>query len=204
MVKLSSIGTGLRNNGRLGKEEEESGLDIKLHEQHKLHDDNGGYSLIELVVVLAITAIIMSTVFYSIILVFSANAKSCVNNIERSIGDCKVTTMGRADAYMVLFRDNEGNVYTQMHITKSDGTVTDEEPQKVGTSKVDVGYTPKNGTETALLPGDSIEIRFDRSNGGFKADAGGRLYEEIYVRGGSKDFRITMTELTGKSRVVAQ
>ena len=65
MVKLSSIGTGLRNNGRLGKEEEESGLDIKLHEQHKLHDDNGGYSLIELVVVLAITAIIMSTVFYS-------------------------------------------------------------------------------------------------------------------------------------------
>ena len=82
--------------------------------------------------------------------------------------------------------------------------MTDEEPQKVGTSKVDVGYTPKNGTETALLPGDSIEIRFDRSNGGFKADAGGRLYEEIYVRGGSKDFRITMTELTGKSRVVAQ
>ena len=179
-------------------------MERKGYDRDKLHNDNRGYSIIELIIVLAIIAIIMGTVFYSIILIFSANAKSCVNNIQRSIGDCKVTTMGRADAYMVLFRDNEGNVYTQMHITKSDGTVTDEEPQKVGTSKVDVGYTPKNGTETALLPGDSIEIRFDRSNGGFKADAGGRLYEEIYVRGGSKDFRITMTELTGKSRVVAQ
>ncbi len=160
--------------------------------------------MIELIIVIAIIAIIMSTVFYSIVLVFSANAKSCANNIQRSIGDCKVTTMGKADAYMELYRDSDGTVYTQMHITESDGSVTDEERQKVGTNKVDVGYIPKGGTETPLAPGDSIEIHFDRSNGGFKEDGSGNIYEEIYVRGGNRDYSITMTELTGKSQVVAR
>lgn len=160
--------------------------------------------MIELIIVLAIIAVLMGTVFYSIVLVFSANAKSCANNIQRSIGDCKVTTMGKADAYMELYRDSDGSVYTRMHITESDGSTTDEEPQKVGTSKVDVGYTPRGGAETPLTPGDSIEIRFDRSSGGFRADGSGNIYSEIYVRGGSKDYSITMTELTGKSQVVAK
>ena len=35
-------------------------------------NNNNGYSIIELIIVLAIIAIIISTVFYSIILVFSA------------------------------------------------------------------------------------------------------------------------------------
>lgn len=168
----------------------------------KLHINNCGYSMIELIIVLAIIAILMGTAFYSIILVFSANARSCANNIQRSIGDCKVTTMGKADAYMVLYRNDEG-FYTQMHVTESDGTVVDEEPQKVGTNKVDVGYI-QGSTETPLMSGDSIEIRFDRSNGGLKAGTGGVIYEEIYVRGGSKNYSIVMTALTGKSQVVAK
>lgn len=178
-------------------------MDQKLHKKGKLHIDNSGYSLIELVIVLAIIAIIMGTVFYSIVLIFSANAKSCANNIQRSIGDCKVTTMGKSDAYMELYRDSEGSVYTKMYITESDGTSTEQEPQKVGTSRVYVGYDASGVTKTSLEAGDKIEIRFDRSNGGFKAGAGGVIYENIYVEGGSKKYRIEMIPLTGKSQVIA-
>lgn len=183
-------------------------MGITKEREIELHSDNKGYSLIELVIVLAIIAIIMSTVFYSIILVFSANAKSCANNIQRSIGDCKVTTMGKADAYMVLYRNSGGDVYTQMHIKESDGTWTDEEPQKVGSSKVTVGYISGEGnvetsdTIVPLLPDDSIEIHFDRSNGGFKADAAGNLYKAVSVEGGNRKYNITMVKLTGKSEVV--
>ncbi len=99
-------------------------MERKGYDRDKLHNDNRGYSIIELIIVLAIIAIIMGTVFYSIILIFSANAKSCANNIQRSIGDCKVTTMGKADAYMELYRNDDG-IYTRMHVTESDGTVTD-------------------------------------------------------------------------------
>ena len=179
-------------------------MDYKAFHKHKLHIDNRGYSLIELVIVLAIIAVLMGTVFYSIILVFSANAKSCANNIQRSIGDCKVTTMGKADAYMELFRESDGTVYTQLLVTECDGTVTDEERQKVGTNKVYVGYEADGDTKTSLEAGDKIVIRFDRSSGGFRPDAGGVIYKNIYVEGGSKKYRIEMIPFTGKSQVIVE
>lgn len=163
--------------------------------------NNDGYSIIELIIVLAIIAIIISTVFYSIILVFSANAKSCANNIQRSIGDCKVTTMGKSAAYMELYRDADQNVYTRMYVMDSGGSYVPSEPQKVGTSRVYVAYTPEGGAETELLAGDKIEIRFDRASGGFEEDASGNIYEKLHVQGGSKKYEIVLTKLTGKSEV---
>lgn len=161
--------------------------------------------MIELVIVLAIIAVIMGTVFYSIILIFSANAKSTANDIQRAIGDCKVATMGKASAYMELYRDagNE-NVYTRMYVMDSSGAYVPSEPQKVGPKKVTVAYQPKGGSRTEFLPGDSIEIWFDRATGGFKADGSGNLYEIIFVEGGSKKYEITLTALTGKSEVKAK
>ena len=164
-------------------------------------NNNNGYSIIELIIVLAIIAIIISTVFYSIILVFSANAKSCANNIQRSIGDCKVTTMGKSAAYMELYRDADQNVYTRMYVMDSGGSYVPSEPQKVGASRVYVAYTPEGGAETELLAGDKIEIRFDRASGGFEEDASGNIYEKLHVQGGSKKYEIVLTKLTGKSEV---
>lgn len=169
--------------------------------------NNIGYSLVEMVIVIAILALIISTAFYSVIMVFSANAKTTANNIQRAIADCKVTTMGRSAAYMELYRDaSDDSVYTKMWIwDNSAGDYAPAEPQKVGTSRVYVGYKPESGTETELLAGDSIGIGFDRASGGFTKDASGHnyydLYEVIYVRGGSKNYRIVLTDLTGKSEV---
>lgn len=168
--------------------------------------NNDGYSLVELVIVLAIIAVIMSTVFYSIILIFSANAKSTANDIQRAIGDCKVTTMGRSAAYMELYRDaSNENVYTKMYVwDNSAGDYAESDPQKVGPRRVTVAYQPKGGSRLELLPGDSIEVWFDRATGGFKADGSGNLYDIIFVEGGSKKYEITLTELTGKSEVKAK
>ena len=157
--------------------------------------------MIELIIVMAIIAAIMSAVFFSIILIFSANAKSTANDIQRAIGDCKVTTMGKSSAYMELYRDTDQDVYTQMHVRDSSGTYVPSEPQKVGSSRVYVAYTPKGGTETELLAGDKIEIRFDRASGGFAKDGSGNVYEKLHVVGGSKNYEIVLTELTGKSEV---
>lgn len=150
---------------------------------------------------MAIIAAIMSAVFYAIILIFSANAKSTANDIQRAIGDCKVTTMGRSAAYMKLYRNADGDVFTQMWVMDSSGTYVPSEPQKVGPKRVTVAYKPESGTRTELLAGGSIEIRFDRASGGF--DQNSNFYEVIYVEGGSKKYEITLTKLTGKSEVKA-
>lgn len=176
----------------------------------KKKNNNGGYSLIEMIIVIAIIAVIMGTVFYSIILVFSANARTTANSIQRAIGDCKVTAMGRSDAYMKLYRNADGIVYTRMYIwdsgAGSGGDYVASEPQKVGPKKVNVAYEAKGGTRTELSNGESngIEIWFDRATGGFKADGSGNLYRIIYVEGGSKKYEIVLTELTGKSEVKAR
>lgn len=166
--------------------------------------DNKGYSLIELVIVIAIIALIISTVFYSLVMVFSANAKSCANDIQRAIADCKVTTMGKSSAYMELYRDTDQNVYTRMYVRDSSGTYVPSEPQQVGSSRVYVAYTPKGGAETELSTGtgnNKIEIWFDRASGGFTKDGSGNIYEMLRVQGGSKNYEIVLTELTGKSEV---
>ncbi|MBD5506548.1 MAG: prepilin-type N-terminal cleavage/methylation domain-containing protein [Lachnospiraceae bacterium] len=163
--------------------------------------DNRGYSLVELIIVIALIALIISTVFYSLIMVFSANAKSCANDIQRAIADCKVTTMGRSSAYMELYRDTDQHVYTRMYVRDSSGTYVPSEPQEVGSSRVYVAYTPKGGVETELTAGNKIEIRFDRANGGFTKDGSGNIYEKLHVVGGSKNYEIVLTELTGKSEV---
>lgn len=167
--------------------------------------NNKGYSLVELVIVIAIIALIISTVFYSVVMVFGANAKSCANNIQRAIADCKVTTMGKSSAYMELYRDTDQNVYTKMYVMDSSSTYVEAEPQKVGTGRVYVAYTPVTpsgpGAETELTAGNKIEIRFDRATGGFAKDAGGKTYEKIHVQAGSKNYEIVLTELTGKSEV---
>lgn len=194
------MGAGKQYHGKLHRDRAYGEFDNKYYNR-----DNGGYSLIELVIVLAIIAIIMSGVFYSIILIFSANAKSCANNIQRSIGDCKVTTMGKASAYMKLYRNSEGNVYTRMYVWDTSlSDYAESDAQKVGTQKVTVKYQAKGGTEKELLAGDEIEIWFDRATGGFADNASHIFYEYIRVEGGSKNYKIIMTELTGKSEVVAE
>lgn len=190
------MGTEGRKTDKLHK-----GWSDRLRDSRCYGFNNGGYSIIELIIVLAIIAIIISTVFYSIILVFSANAKSCANNLQRSIGECKVTTMGKSAAYMELYRDADQNVYTRMYVMDSGGSYVPSEPQKVGTSRVYVAYTPEGGAETELLAGDKIEIRFDRASGGFEEDASGNIYEKLHVQGGSKKYEIVLTKLTGKSEV---
>ncbi len=173
--------------------------------------NNMGYSMVELIIVMAIIAAIMSTVFFSIILIFSANAKSTANDIQRAIGDCKVTTMGRSAAYMELYRDaSNDNVYTKMYIWDNSAVdYVESEEQKVGPKRVTVEYSTDGVNKTELAAGDRIAIFFDRASGGFitgttKDGISHPIYKAIFVEGGSKHYRIELTELTGKSEVKAE
>ena len=74
-----------------------------------------GFSLVELIIVIAIMAVVIGTVVFSVSMVFSANAKACCNNLQRAIADCKVTTMGKSEAWLVLYRGSDNQIYCQMY-----------------------------------------------------------------------------------------
>ena len=108
-------------------------------------------------------------------------------------------------------KNTEGNenVYTQMYVLDDSGAYQPYgEPQRVGTRRVTVKYMPEGGSgtepEIPVGRGSGIEIWFDRATGGFKEDKSGNLYDWIRVEGGSKNYKIVLTKLTGKSEVVPE
>ena len=85
-------------------------------DKKKLAKNNSGFSLVELIIVIAIIAALIGTVVLSVSMVFSANAKACSNDLQRAIADCKVTTMGKAQAWLIVYRGENDRIYSQLHI----------------------------------------------------------------------------------------
>lgn len=114
---------------------------------------------------IAIIAALIGTVILSVSMVFSANAKACSNDLQRAVADCKVTTMGKAKAWLVVYRGDNGRIYSQMHIMeqKEGGAVGEleeitEEAQKIGGNRVSVTYRINGGTETSNFRPEQIMV----------------------------------------------
>ena len=183
-----------------------------------------GFSLVELIIVIAIMAVVIGTVVFSVSMVFSANAKTCCNNLQRAIADCKVTTMGKSEAWLVLYRGSDNQIYCQMYYNEAviendaegnpkvkkddDGNVimkavpANEEPQKIGGKRVVVTYIDTEGNEHQDLPTDAIDVNkrltiaFDRSSGSFK-----NAPKSMEIIGGNRHYHLEFNEFTGKVTV---
>lgn len=165
---------------------------------------NSGFSLVELIIVIAIISVLTVTAIFSVSMVFSANAKTCSNDIQRAVADCKVTTMGKSGAWLVIYRDLDGVLYGRMHVMEQKegeaaGTYEEKlmEPEKLGGKRVSIQYQNETGTDgVELLAGEEngIRIEFDRSSGSFKDGTPKRLE----VIGGNRHYELTFVSLTGK------
>ena len=159
-------------------------------------------------------------------MVFSANAKACCNNLQRAIADCKVTTMGKSEAWLVLYRGSDNQIYCQMYykeaviendaegnpkVKKDDaGNVimkavpANEEPQKIGGNRVIVTYIDadekgnekKNPDLPTEVNKETFTIAFDRSSGSFK-----KAPKSMEIIGGNRHYHLEFNELTGKVTV---
>lgn len=186
---------------------------------NKLSKNNKGYSLVELIIVVAIITILGGTVMFSISLIFSADAKGCAHSLTSALADTKVNAMGRDGAYMELTRDSNGDIWVTQWVKKS-SWMESGNPQKIGTRRITVYYFAE-GTEvgdfdsttgTELASGTTIYFSFDRSTGAFiesfklkdGTEVGSSFYDGFEVIGGSKDYLIDLNKLTGKSQTTVR
>ena len=170
----------------------------------KLSKNNRGYSLVEMIIVVAIIAVVGLGATWSIILVLSGNAKTCTHSIMNAISECKITTMsqGKGNVRLLLYRDDDGNVYSEIQTRESktaDWVTAYNGLEKIGAKRCAVG-SAKDADD--LPKKDSAwEIYFDRSSGSFlyDVDKGGvTSVENIYVMGGRRNYHIRLEKLTGK------
>lgn len=170
-----------------------------------MRKNNKGYSLVELIVVIAIISVVGLGAVWSAILVFSANARTCANDIVGAISECKVMTMskGQGNVRVIIYRSANGNIYSELQMRESSSGPWNavREAEKIGAKKCSVGTT--NGADDLPDKANAWEIYFDRSLGSFlySIDPGkpNTSVREIYVQGGRKNYCITLEELTGKT-----
>lgn len=169
--------------------------------------NNKGYSLVELIIVIAIMALLAGTAFFSINMIFGASAKTCANDIKEALAENKVTAMGKSEARVEIYREASDNCVYVRQWVKEGGVWESKEPEQLGNSRVYVAYKPDGGAETELAPGGSLWLCYDRGSGSFKSagDDGPVksciLCEKIYVRGGSRSYELTLVQLTGKVEI---
>lgn len=159
----------------------------------------------ELIIVIAIMALLVGTAFFSINMIFGASAKTCANNIKEALAENKVTAMGKSEARVEIYRkDSDNCVYVRQWV-KEGGVWESKEPEQIGNSRVYVAYKDGDAVEELTTDSDRhLWLCYDRGSGSFKeAEDDGPvkgciLCDKIYVRGGSRSYELTLVQLTGK------
>lgn len=139
--------------------------------------ENRGFSLVELLVVVAIMGIMIGFVFIGLPLLNGQHARKCANNMSAALGKEKnyaLAKSGSVDCYMELLLDTDG-YHVKYYIPKS-AVVTGTNPadwvlledEVIGSSQVDVTCELEDHTSVDIVAGQSVKLVYDRANGACK------------------------------------
>lgn len=153
--------------------------------------DNKGFSLVELVIILAIIAALGSAMFYSFTLMTGQYARECANNLSTALDKEKnyaLTRSASVDCYMEIVKD--GNSYVARYYVPESAIATAIEPGtgnytgdwngngadwllaeelKIGKSRVNITYQLGSGSEITIDDDTSVKFVYDRISGAMKA-----------------------------------
>lgn len=161
---------------------------------------NKGFSLVELIVVIAIMGVMMAVGGYALTAISSANAKECAREMEAALvatrTQCYSSDSATSVAEVSFYKGSDG-IYM---LKNYEGTA-----EKIGGSKVSVSYRLTGAAAYTDLGTQKITFSFNRSSGAFRSmkldgnTAG--MCESIKIVSGHKTYTITCYEQTGKTMI---
>jgi prepilin-type N-terminal cleavage/methylation domain-containing protein len=182
----------------------------------KLKKNNRGYSLVELVIVIAVMAVLSGLLVTSVSILAGWDAKECAKDIEGHLNNVKTNALSKLGAELLLSRDADDNYiieYVEYGYEKNSSGNLVMVPSVVtreyflGKKKVSIVCILEDGTNITVSQAANISIGFNRSSGAlttFKtSDPSYTLMldnhcESIEITRGSITYAINMVPETGK------
>lgn len=153
-------------------------------------NDNKGFSLVEMIIIIAIIAVLGGVVAYGLSLVSGKPVTQCARQMQILFEQNRTVAMGKENnTYVVIYKTPSG-VMAQEFINGS----LSGEPTKIGESTVDVTC---GGTSIGDSVSAGVKVEFDRSTGALKGNA----KKEFVISRGSRVSKLIIEPLTGKVRI---
>lgn len=163
-----------------------------------------GFTLIELIVVMAILAVCTGIIAASVSTVSSSSAQKCANELNSAISRCRVNAMSRSGTvYLKVYRDSDGNVAEDYTESTAGGTSVSSDT--IGSSGCGVTFTT-DAEHSLDTSGTALYLSFDRGTGALRTlqqDGAGGVRDadsqctSISVSGGGRTFTIRFFPATG-------
>ncbi len=166
--------------------------------------ENKGYSLLELIMIVAIASVLIGAGIIGISVLSSRPVDECARKLQVSIESNRTTTMGKLTASLDIYVGdgaNEGYIMIEEFIN-NDGS-TPGKITKIGEKSVKVYYKYQGEAELHELPTDpgAINISFNRGSGALNPQPGlaTTMYiEKFIIKRGSKQMEVSIDKLTGR------
>ncbi len=185
-----------------------------------MNRNNRGFSLVELIVVIAIAAVLIGFVGFSLSFLFGTEAKQAVSKVSGMLNETKTSSMSRFNESMTLtYKEKDiANAIPSdgFYVERTSYTMKQDlnekklgtENRKVASPKVIITVYSDTGASTVLgntVTGKKLTIQYDRSNGSIKKaeiSGGGATdtinLSKITFQSGAKTYSIVFTPQTGK------
>lgn len=148
--------------------------------------DNRGYSLIELLIVIAIIVVLCSALVLSTGIITRSRQKKVIRSVYTAVGQTRVSTLARDDCKVVLWKDADGTF-----VETYDNGVS-REKKLIAPPTITVYYSGAEdySGETELTSGTTLECKFNRASGVVDSS------DFYMVRAG--DYNMKLVKQTGK------
>ena len=139
-----------------------------MKKTHKM--SNKGFTLVELIVVVAIFTILLGIAVPSLNSILGFRVNRAANSIASALDRTKIEASSRlvgemklekrADGYYISYYLDRGKVGGASHVTEDD-------PEKIAPARTEISYTSSDGSSHFMAAGDSLILTYDRATGGF-------------------------------------
>lgn len=154
---------------------------------------NQGFTLIELITVMAIITLVAGIGIVSVANLSYANTKKAAGAINSELEIIRLNSMAKTENYILYLYNRNGSLYKKVTIgTAAEGDLTAGNGDKLLESGR-VYYTLTDGTRAELTEGKSLSFYFDKSSGAFLSEV-----TALELKKGSHTSSLYLVKETGR------